>query len=557
MMSRFALLKYACLLISVIWAAGACARLDNTGETPDGGRSLTLLMSLKNVVPGRGETTKMTTDITQSGGVFRGIEDMYVVPFNTEYSRVEPSDSRLGTQNVVLGNAGISKSGLVAGNNSHLFGSAFVPNGMNRVLVYGKAPDMGENATKDNKHTYGVLNPEGLDDPSGSDDISFHLEPILGTVEGVDEFSEIVATADVLLDQLNVIMSMMGSSQNASILGVYDSVKRGQNILACSYPTFDQIRNDILTALVKIPFESVELTQEIALISQALNSLSAALNVAGTSFPASYGIPEGALGFWWNGKQFIRLINGVNISLVDPSTYCYPPSLWYYSNSSVRTSNDEKVNRQYVSDNETWTDILNFYTDGGEVSSFTQSVAIEDPLQYGVGLLELSLAIPGEEAMNLIKECPLTGVIIGDQKDVDFRLQPGTGQGRYIYDNVVPLGIQIGSTSGFVQTLALQTVTDAPVHFALEFKNNTGRKITCQQGEIYPRCKFYLAGTLEAPAGESVLSQDMKTNLRVTVEGVRSAYTTVPDLHSPQLEVGVVAEMKWVQLTPQGIVLDF
>lgn len=560
MKGRIAIVTFL-LCILTVCAGGGCA-LHNMDEVTRGNRPLSLALSLKNVLPGQEYATKMTAEVTQSSGTFRGIEQMFVIPFNTETFRVEPSDSRLGNQNVVLGSIGISETGLVAHNNAHLFGSAFVPSGMDCVLSYGKAPDQGENASKDSKHAYGVLNPNGLEDPSASDDISFHLEPILGTG---DELTEAGATADGLLEQLNVVMSMMGSSQNASILGIYDAIKRENNILACSYPTFDQIRTEIQSSLIRIPFESMDLVDEIGRISQAVSAFSALLTEAGATFPASYGIPEGAFGFWWNGNAFTRLIGGINVAVVNPASYCYPPGLWYFANSAVKTSNKENVIQEYVETHDTWDDILNYYSDGPSVNAFTQSVAIEDPLQYGVGMLELKLAQPGTEALTLLKDCPLTGIIIGDQKDVDFRFLPGPGQSRYVYDNVIG-DLKIGSTSGVVQTLVLQTVDDAPVHFALEFKNTTGRIIPCQQGEILPRCRFYLAGVLAPPNGVilpsgevlySVFSRDHKTSATVAVDGVRNAYNTVPDLHAPQLEIGVVTEMKWNQITPGAIVLDF
>lgn len=527
---------------------------------------VSLVMSLKNVLPGQNVSTKMSSEVTQADGTFRGIDHLYVVPFNTESEHVEPQDPRLGGRNVGLSSAGISKTGLVANNNSHLFGSAIVPNGMNTVLVYGKAPDMGADASKEDKHTYGVLNPEGLDDPSSSDDIFFRLEPVLAS-GGTDELTQMTEIADGLLDKLNVVMSLLGNSAFDSIKGIYDSANHINQILSCSYSTFDQIRIEIQTALVRIPYESTALLDEIRLISKALSVFSESLSAAGTSFPMSYGIPEGTLGFWWNGKEFIRLIGGVNIRLVDPSTYCYPPSLWYYANSPVQTSNDEKIRTQYKETNYNWEDILIHYTDGGTVNSFTQSVAVSQPLQYGVGLLELSLSTPGEEAASLINGCPLTGIIIGDQRDVDFRFMPSSGSGRYIYDIVSGGGLRIGTTGDSVQTLVLQTVDNAPVHFALEFRNNTGYTRHCQQGDILPWCRFYLAGVLDPasedvsqPSGEtlkSIFSSDRKTKVSVKVDGLRSAYTTVPDLHSPQLEIGLVTEMKWTQLTPQSLVLDF
>lgn len=539
------------LLILSVWAGAGCARdgLDDAAEK----HPISIAMSLGNVQ----SPTKMTGVITQDGGVFRGVERLWMIPFATEESQeVVSGDSRLGGSNVSLGTMGINKGDIVANNNSHLFRSAFVPTGMNRVLTYGKAPDEGESASKESKHRHGVLIPNGIDDPSGSSAISFALEPVLQSGDN-DEFLEAQNTADGLLDELNVVMSLMGSSQNASILNIFDAVKRENRILACSYPAFDQIRNEIQTALLRIPFESMALIEEISRISQAVSTFSAALSAAGSDFPVAYGIPEGSFGFWWNGKAFVRLINGVNISLVDPASYCYPPGLWYYANSSIKTSEDEEVKNAYVATNLTWDDILIRYDGGDRVNMLTQSVAVTNPLQYGVALLELSLDTPGSEAASHIADCPLTGIIIGDQKDVDFGFVPGQGPSRYVYDNVIDGVIKIGETGKNTQTLLLESAVNTTVHFALEFRNNTGYTRNCQQGDILPRCKFYIAGELEAPSGGSVFSKDHKTTLRVRVNSLRNAYTTVPDLHSPQLEIGLVAEMKWNQITPQSLVLDY
>lgn len=544
------------------WAMGACARMDSEDVQEE--RTLSMVMSLKNVLPDREGMTKTTGAITQADGVFRGIERLYVIPFTTENPTVEAQEVRLGNQNVVLGSKGISKSGLVPNNNSCLFGSAVVPNGMNRVLVYGKAPDEGDISAKDGKHTNGVLSPEGIDNPFRSDDISFHLEPILTEAES----SEAEVTAEGLLEQLNVVMSLMGSSPYASIVSIHDAVKRENQILSCSYSTFNQLRTEIQSALWRIPYESNELVQEISRIQEAIGVFSSVLTAAGGTFPAQYGIPEGSMGFCWDGKRFVRLISGVNISLVDPTTYCYPPSLWYYANSPIKTSISENVRNLYVQTNQYWDDILVNYADGQSVNSFTQSVAIVDQLEYGVGLMELTLATPGTEAASLINGCPLTGIIIGGQRDVDFRFLPGQGPGRYIYDNVVS-GMSIGITNASVQTLVLQSADgeSGDVPFALEFRNSTGLTRRCQQGDILPWCKFYLAGVLTLSEGRtpqsssetfnSVFTKDHKTTVSVKVDGLQHAYNTVPDLRSPQLEIGIVTEMKWSQLTPQSIVLDF
>ena len=132
-MQRSFVASFLLILLSIlaVWTAASCSRTVPDDAASE--RAVSFALSLKNVLPGQEYSTKMTSDITQSGGVFRGIERLYVIPFNTEENlEVEPQDSRLGTQNVVLGNTGISRYGLVPVNNSHLFGTATIP-GRGRV----------------------------------------------------------------------------------------------------------------------------------------------------------------------------------------------------------------------------------------------------------------------------------------------------------------------------------------------------------------------------------------------------------------------------------------
>ena len=66
------------------------------------------------------------------------------------------------------------------------------------------------------------------------------------------------------------------------------------------------------------------------------------------------------------------------------------------------------------------------------------------------------------------------------------------------------------------------------------------------------------AGT--KPDGESingVFDSDYKTTIYVRVNDLGKAYNTVPDLQDPQLELGVVTEMDWIQVEPGGSKLSF
>lgn len=575
-MARLASVRMFLLFMLLAWITAGCVLVDE--DLSDVGEpKLTLAMSVKSMEEGQPVTTKLSQTTTQDNGYFRGIEQLYILPFHTgttsQSYAVTASDSRQGNQNVSMSDPSISKNGLIQNNNARLFDFAIVPVGTNRVLAYGEAKKSYTEATRANKHKNGVLLAEGLSSPSKAGDIHFHLEPILeeGTV---DEYSEASALADNILDKLNDVMDQLLESKTSAVKSIYDmiSVYSEEKILACSYYVFSWILSQIYSALTDDTIYNSSTLEDILRVSEFVDIFGAAIDAAGKNFPtAQYGIPEGAMGFWWNGSKFVRLINGVNIALVDPKNYCYPPSLWYYANSPVQTSKDENVKNQFISTN-TWNQILGYsYTAGPMVNYESKSVAVKDNLQYGVGLLELHFleVEEGAEAEAAIG-CPLTGIIIGDQKSVGFDFVPYAhteetpNPSRYIYDGDFDNVLTIGSTDSSVQTLVLQTPSGQPVHFALEFMNNSRHLLQCQQGAILPNCKFYLAGELIwANATQlgtenlySIFSQDHKTTVYVKIESLKKAYNTVPDLHDPQLEIGIEAEMKWVPVTPQSITID-
>ncbi len=555
------------LFMLLAWITGSCALVDE--DLSDvGDHTQTLAMSVKNIESGQVMPTKMSADVTQvNAGSFRGIEEIIVIPFSTEWSKdkakpVEAQTPYFVSRNVAITNPYIRSNQLIEYNHARLFDNATLPNGMNRVLTYGKASESSD-GTKDSKHIYGVLTPIGMDLLETAGDIRFKLEPILTE----NEPNEINQTVDEILTKLTFLISTLQKSTDETVRGIYNQLKLASEdkILACSTPVLNNIRDD-LAALYSVPHAPDD--PEFNAIYDAYTSFAQAIV---DYFPNSYGIPDGAIGFWWNGDKFERLINGVNIALIDSENYCYPPSLWYYGNSTILTTEDD-ARSWYVSAND-WDTIRNKYKetipeeDNGEiVRPSTKSVAIYDPLQYGVGMLELSIKAldPVEDAIiiNRAGGCPLTGIIIGGQREVDFAFRPLTSDAHYTYDNKVLTAnnknLEIGVNKGSVQTLVLQTPDDSPVHFALEFKNTTGKSIPCQQGNILPNCMFYLAGEL-VPSDEitgysdemkSVFKQDRKTYVSVKIKSLNKAYNTVPDLRDPQLEIGISAEMKWTQIQP-------
>lgn len=550
-------MAFILLALSALLSGGCTHSLEREGaDGPYNAISLALSLRSPGNVPEE-PVTKMTAAITQDGKPFRGIEQVYVIPFQTASANpVVDGNARLGDRNVFIQNPTIGKTGLVANNNSHLYSIAILPRNMNRVLAYGKSMDDGPVSTRQEKHKYGVLTPSGLDNTSVSGGISFSLEPVLETADA----TTINQTTDNLIAALNGVVEALQASGDAGILAFLDVFATENEISACSYQTLYRFEQSILGALSLYNGTN---SAAINTIMERVSNLQVARNAAGADFPTAYGIPEGAVGMWWNGHRFVKLLNGVNISLVPTPLYCYPPSLWYYANSSIKTSADKKVEEQYKPENSTWGNILSYYTGGSSITPATQSVAIVDQMQYGVGLVEFKMAL--ELSAAAAAGCPLTGIIIGEQRDVDFSFSPkSSAQSRFVYDNNVS-GITLSNTaSQNVQVLVLPTSSDESVHFALEFQNNTSSSFPCQQGTVQPGCKFYMAGELKPGEGSkpdgapaSVFSSDYKTTVNVQIRNLGKAYNTVPDLRDPQLEIGVSVEMDWLQVEPGGIKLPF
>lgn len=554
-------MKRIVLIFCLVLGLTACVH--TLDETPGAEVSTSLALSIKNAGGGN-PRTKMTQSITQQeGSSFRGIEKVYIIPFNTTNgSPVTPGMSREGDATIQY--PGFTT--LVENNNAHLINMSILPHHMNRALVYGKAIDSSVGAsTKEQKHANGVLNPVGLTTPAGSDDISFQLEAILGT----DEAAEVESKAGAMISALNGVMQVMLDAGDPELLRIVDTIAHENQILACSYPTFVRLQAGIYDELTQYSLIDPAVLDAI---NAAIPLLSAAISNAGANFPASYGIPEGALAFTWNGREFVRLVSGVHIALVAPDGFCYPPSLWYQANSPVATSSDVQVINQYNPSNDTWEDILEYYRDGGTVLTSTRSAAIVDQLQYGVGMMRLSLIAADSDSIATALGRPVTGLIVGEQREVDFSFSPKTTTANkfFAYDNVLEsTGNKALSVSDsvIVTTLLLPTQADAKVCFAVEFHNNTNDTLVCHQGVILPYCKFYLAGELDIndentvtqPAGApltSVISRDRITAVRARAMKLSKAYNTVPDLRDPQLEIGIVAEMKWEQITPASIKMD-
>jgi hypothetical protein len=152
---------------------------------------------------------------------------------------------------------------------------------------------------------------------------------------------------------------------------------------------------------------------------------------------------------------------------------------------------------------------------------------------------------------------PLTAVLIGGQHTVGFDFkpvgEPSDVDARFIYDPIV--GSADASGVYTVNTLVLQSYDNEKVPVILEFQNKSGQQFAGKDGIVYPGTKFYLIAQID-PAGKGegvyanrVFTQDYTTKMTMKVTSLENAYSCMPDLLQPRLEVGVEVQTQWIQST--------
>jgi len=334
------------------------------------------------------------------------------------------------------------------------------------------------------------------------------------------------------------------------------------------------------------------------------------------TFPKSFNLPDGVAQLDFTdftttdagtSGGFAYKATGDNASLINlgtklnPTKYMYPSELLYFDNSLLRVTDAEKKPGDYPDgyntwDNDTW--------DGwtiGPVASSTRSVAVKNNINYGVAMLQTSVAIddpttfttpgfkdnrPAEEQVTLsaaqIGNFILTGVLIGGQyKQVGWNYLTKSvaddNKDFVIYDNkMASNGATISaSTATPNYTLVFDNYSTAgqgSVLVALEFKNGNDVDIYGKGGIIPKGATFYLAAELEmgsktistwpttyaippySDAGASqqitrIFTQDYVTTatFKIGENSLKNAYTTVPDLRATQTSLGLSVDLNWRQ----------
>lgn len=378
-------------------------------------------------------------------------------------------------------------------------------------------------------------------------------------------------------DEFQVIA---GSSAN--VRAYVEKLRDDMNTLAPQYEVGTNERSIIEGVKSRLTGYSKELGGKQLAVSTDVNGR---IYLGGcTNYPANLNLPDGAAVLLWCEQEdgtyafqpqteatTLASISGIN-------RYAYPAELFYYSNSTIQTSNEERPPADYA--NKTWNQVLNMYSSGTVVSSNTKSVAIVETMQYAVAHLcakvyatSTTLKDGNHDDVTIdATSFPITGMIISGQNPVGFDFKPETAERGedselFVYDSYLKNSsggdlYLTGALSDEFHTLVLQTKERENISVILELRNDTQQTFKGLSGYVYPGTKFYLAGKITLPASATkdyekrVFTQDYTTIVGMKVETLAGAYNVMPNIQSERLEVTVKMDLKWIQSDPVTIELD-
>lgn len=583
-------------------------------------------------------TTRMGADEVQATPTiekFRGMDNIKLIPFGVN-APITATDTRIGApinlvsqivgaaeENKTVDNY-IAAADLGAKSNSVLYQDVQIPVGTGAFLFYGKAIDNTHNTaitTIADKFKFGTLTPSAELSSSKTGvptDITFTPVAIKETVS-----SEGSGTAGDIAAYLTNIAKASGWStetENAAIKEFYNrfiSMRAGssQAVADLIGDLLWSIRNNTSAVADAIRAEiyhsqshnadgtMAEGTDDyIKKVELGTGTFVVTLGSKCAGYPANNNLPEGAAQISWNSTDLkfdvistdVPTATSTSMNVAALTSYVYPANLQYYVNSRAMVA-ETSQKAKYLDTNNDWNAIMNFYTPG-YVSAPTRSVAIELPIQYGVGQLKMQARTAANELddnsdrVETAPEAkvpvpdagfPIKGILIGGQRAVDWEFLPKTGTDLYtIYDDIANTNAISVAKKDFAgnynYTLALETPIQEHVYIALEIVNTSGQAFYGQGNQIIlPERTFYLVGELDPTNTtknttqkyvrdhktywangtvaekttndniDQVFVQDYVTTLNLTIQNLRKALNTIPDLRMPNMEFGLSVDLTW------------
>ena len=540
------------------------------------------------------KVTRMTDAITQqSGKPFRGISDILLLTFSGDPSS---TGNKIATK---VHKIGEDNNAYDQDDYRRLYRDIDIPVGTDYMIFYGTA----KKANTTSSFTYGKTN--NIDTYETETDLTKRNFK-LSTITNVD-FANHQAANDIIA-ALNDIAKSSGTDGTNAVAWAdvidskYDAVtwitKSERDFLKKYYEKFINLSagsqysvKAFITKLKSILIgegTEADLSKKYLTKSIVDNCDAALKKIESLSFPRDLSLPDGVAKIHWNSTKnsFEYYTAGSEVfstgNIINYNKICYPAELSYFVKTSTMVSDKEMSHVNDFPDYNKWTtDISQAWPIGGtfenaEVSSSTRTVALRDPVQYSVAVLQstvkcadATLKDNGQSKGGLEQDqdvtvnsvgFPVTGILIGGQPEsVDWKYEPTSTEtfANTIYDQNMNGTITAGTTASnanYTLVFDNKSTDKKPVFVTIELENNSGMDFYGNDGIILNGAKFYLVGKLDPeattgttkPTGvDRVFVQDHITKANFNITNLKGAYNCIPDLRTSGINVGLAVDLSW------------
>lgn len=570
-MKKFNKFGYAgAIALATAMSFSACSsddEMENINPTYDGSSVKTQFSISLTQKANKGG--RMTANKAQENNAFNGMTSIRLFHFNNEVTTGEELVSEF-TDLYAIEADGFNYQNTAKNLNTKVYNNVGFKPGVSHFLFYGETAIADNEGKTTSNYTSAVKN-------DAVKEITFTPVSIKAD-KGAETNTAGQTYTAAQTDLLNRLNGIVEAIEDAT---VPQSIKANTTVIkkmtAGSSEAMRELIKDVY-ADIKVQYDNMlDATQK----TNTANLMANILSIAGLTeafewvasknleFPTAWGLPEGAVALELNaGKLDIKTNSNDGLSTA-VDNYVYPASLFYYANTSAGVLNSSyfEAPEQGSKDasEENWTALTQNFNPA-PVSATTRSVILWDQVQYGVARLETTVKFKSGAGIKINDNAgtevsttegfPVTGVLVGGQKKVDWQFTP-TGDTQYvIWDNEVNISAT-AAQSAKNHTLVYETASTAAINIAIELQNNSGVDFKGVNGNVVPAgAKFYLVARLDPtdvntvtqPDGKSfnqVFMQDYVTVANLTIASLADAYNVIPNLEQPELEFGMSVNLEW------------
>lgn len=529
------------------------------------------------------KSSRMTgANTQQDGSNFLGMQSIYLLPLTGD----EPTAATPFTSNVSLGEISTGIASL-EDNHRKIYKNVSIPVGTKNFLLYAKGPSGAWR--KDDAFAKGAIDEFNISTSSKPEDIVFSSVKIANG----DFKTELAAR----VAYLNAIKDVSGwsSTSDPSLSQAYNTFTADASALAVSSSALTQWMQNLYSIAATKKDDASVGTIATAIMNAVKGSYftddgTGTLTIASekANFPASLHLPDGVAIVKYSSETFSpSYAIGSASSNVDVTSLIYPLPITYRCNTLANaTDADIETWPATTSDWASYDWNANRWYNDVRVTSRT--IALDNPINYGVALLETTVKCndptlqDNDQENDIYVNVPaggftVTGLLVGGQpQSVDWQFISPTDvsdHDRTVYDRDIPSGMTAAygaATPLSNYTLLFDSYTSAAnqakIRVAIELVNNSNQEFTGVDGVVAKGEKFYLIAELDPESTAAgtiawasvsddlrfpekgttrVFIQDFKTKAVFNIKSLKNAYVTIPDLRSTTLKLGLSVDLTW------------